>query len=386
MELSRFIESNEGVIVAEWEAFAQTYLHSAAHMDRTALRDHVVGLLRFIANDLRTSETERERSEKAKGQGRKEGGARDSAAETHATLRFTGGFDTIEMISEFRALRASVIKLWRAEWANADSADILPDLLRFNEAIDQIMTESLDRFTQKLTHSGSWFVGTLANDLRGPLAGVQDSAHQLLSRGNLSDEQVSKVSEIETSSARINQLVSELIDAVGIRLDKGLRIVPARMDVGTAVREVVKDVQATQPDRKLIIETSGNLSGEWDPARVAQIASNLIGNALLLGLNNSSIDVTAEGSSEEVTVSVHNQGAMSSDEVASVFDPLPREDDENQIQSEKARLALGLFIAQGIVIAHGGRITVTSNEEQGTTFAAHLPRKNRPNLEQAGQK
>src|SRR5665811_381664 len=106
MELAAFIRSEEGAIVAEWEAFAQTYLPPAAHMDRSALRDHIIGLLRFVANDLETSQTERERSEKAKGQGPKEGGAHDSAAETHADLRFTGGFDTVEMISEFRALRA----------------------------------------------------------------------------------------------------------------------------------------------------------------------------------------------------------------------------------------------------------------------------------------
>src|SRR5450759_3591895 len=151
MGLATFIRSNEDVIVAEWEAFAHTYLPSAAQMDRSALRDHIIGLLRFIAGDLETSETERERSEKAKGQGPKEGGPHDSAAENHATLRVTGGFDTIEMIAEFRALRASVIKLWRAEWAESDAADILPDLLRFNEAIDQVMTESLGRFTQKFT-------------------------------------------------------------------------------------------------------------------------------------------------------------------------------------------------------------------------------------------
>ena len=101
MELAAFIRSEEGAIVAEWEAFAQTYLPSAAHMDRSALRDHIIGLLRFVANDLETSQTERERSEKAKGQGPKEGGAHDSAAETHANLRFTGGFDTVEMIVNF---------------------------------------------------------------------------------------------------------------------------------------------------------------------------------------------------------------------------------------------------------------------------------------------
>jgi hypothetical protein len=206
MELAAFIRSNEEVIVAEWEAFAQTNVPSAAHMDRSALRDHIIGLLRFIADDLETSETERERSEKAKGRGPKEGGAHDSAAETHASLRFTGGFDTIEMISEFRALRASVIKLWRAEWAKADAADILPDLLMFNEAIDQVMTESIGRFTQKF-------------------------AQALLATRNLDDEQVNLVSQIETSASLVNRLVSDLIDAVRALLHEDRPIAPARMDV-----------------------------------------------------------------------------------------------------------------------------------------------------------
>jgi signal transduction histidine kinase len=376
MKLAVFIRSNENVIVAEWEAFAQTYLPSAAHMDRSALRDHVIGLLRFIADDLETFETERERSEKAKGQGLKEGGAHDSAAETHAALRFTGGFDTIEMIAEFRALRASVIKLWRAEWAKAETADILPDLLRFNEAIDQVMTESLARFTQKFTHSGSLFVGTLVHDFRDPLAAVHNSAQALLMRGKLDDEQVNRVSQIETSTSRINRLVSDMIDAVRIRLDKGMPVAPAPMDIGIAVQEAAKEVQEAHPDRKILIETSGDLKGEWDRVRIGQALSNLIGNAVLHGLKTSAIDVAAKSAGQEVKLSIHHEGTIPPDAVATVFDPLPRGEDENQIQSEKAKLDLGLFITKGIVTAHGGKITVTSSKEEGTTFTAHLPRKN----------
>jgi len=375
MELAVFIRSNLAVIVAEWEAFAHTYLPSAAHMDRSALRDHIIGLLRFIADDLETSETERERSEKAKGRGPKEGGAHDSAAETHAALRFTGGFDTIEMVSEFRALRASVIKLWRAEWANTDAADILPDLLRFNEAIDQVMTESLGRFTQKLTHSGGLFVGTLVHDVRGPLAAVHNSAQALLTRCKLDDEQAGLVSQIETSTSLINRLVSDLIDAVHIHLHEDMPIAPAPMEIRSAVQEAVKEVQAAHPDRRISIETSGDLEGEWDRARVGQVLSNLIGNAVLHGSRTSAIDVTAKDAGHEVVLSVHTEGAISPDAIANVFDPLPRGEDENPIQSEKARLDLGLFISKAIVTAHGGKITVTSSKQEGTTLAAHLPRK-----------
>jgi len=375
MELAAFIRSNEGVIVAEWEAFAHTYLASAAHMDRSALRDHIIGLLRFIADDLETSETERERSEKAKGRGPKEGGALDSAAETHAALRFTGGFDTIEMISEFRALRASVIKLWRAEWANTDAADILPDLLRFNESIDQVMTESLGRFTEKLTHSGSLFVGTLVHDFRGPLAAVDTSAKALLTRGKLDDEQAGLVSQIEASTSLISRLVSDLIDAVRIHLHEDMPIATAPMEIGSVVQEAVKEVQAAHPDRRISIETSGDLEGEWDRARVGQVLSNLIGNAVLHGSRTSAIDVAAKGAGHEVVLSVHTEGAISPEAIAAVFDPLPLGEDANPIQSEQARLDLGLFITKGIVTAHGGKITVTSSKEEGTTFAAHLPRK-----------
>lgn len=218
MRLADFIRSNEEVIIAGWQAFAQTYLPSAEHMDRTALRDHIIGLLHFIADDLETSETERERSDKAKGQGPKGGELHDGAAETHADLRFTAGFDTIEMISEFRALRASVIKLWRAEWAKVD--DVLPDLLRFNEAIDQIMTESLARFVEKFSNSGNQIIETLVNDIRDPLAELHQIAQRLLERGKLSAEDVKLVIQMSSISSKVNGSVSDVIEAVGIPLGK----------------------------------------------------------------------------------------------------------------------------------------------------------------------
>ena len=376
MELSAFIRSKEEAIIAEWEAFARTYLPSAAYMDRSALRDHILGLLRFIADDLDTCQTERERSEKAKGQGQKAGGADDSAAETHADLRYTGGFDTVEMISEFRALRASVIKLWRAEWAETETTEILPDLLRFNEAIDQVMTESLSRFTDKFNHSGSLLVEVLVNDFRNPLAAVHKTVQALLTEGKLDDEQVNRMSQIESSTSQLGRLVSDLIDAARIHLNKGIPIAPAPMDLGTAVQEAAKELEAANSDRKILIQTSGGLKGEWDRARVGQLLSSLIGNAIFHGLNTSAIHAAAKGAGEEVTLSVHSDGALLPNVVATVFDPLPRGEDDNQIQSEKAKLDLGLFIAKGIATAHGGKITVTSSEEEGTTFTLHLPRKN----------
>ena len=212
MGLAEFIRSNEDAIRAGWEDFARTYLPSAKHLDRATIRDHIIGLLRFIADDLETPETERERSKKAKGQGPEGGGKHGIAASTHADLRFEAGFDTIEMIAEFRALRASVIKLWRSEWSKVD--DVLPDLLRFNEAVDQIMTESLYRFVDKLNVSGSQIVGTIVSDVRDPLLATSVSARLLMENNKLSAEDTAVVSQIIATITRIDASLSEVIDAV----------------------------------------------------------------------------------------------------------------------------------------------------------------------------
>ena len=212
MGLAEFIRSNEEAIVAGWEDFARTYLPSAEHLDRATIRDHIIGLLRFIADDLETPETERERSEKAKGQGPEGGGKHGVAASTHADLRFEAGFDTIEMIAEFRALRASVIKLWRGEWSKVD--DVLPDLLRFNEAIDQIMTESLYRFVDKLENSGNKIIGTIVTNVRDPLLATNTSARLLMESNKLSAEDTKVVSQIIATIAQIDVSLSEVINAV----------------------------------------------------------------------------------------------------------------------------------------------------------------------------
>ena len=228
MGLAEFIRSNEEAIIAEWQAFAQTYLPSAKHMDRAALRDHIIGLLHFVADDLETPETERERGEKAKGQGTKGGAQRDGAAETHADLRFTAGFDTIEMISEFRALRASVLKLWRGEWAKVD--DVLPDLMRFNEAIDQIMTESLARFVENFNSSGSQILESLVSDIRKPLLAMHESSKRLLENGNLTKQDAQLVAQMAETNSKVNRFVSAVIDAVGNPIGKVKLNAPAQID------------------------------------------------------------------------------------------------------------------------------------------------------------
>ena len=152
MGLAAFIQLHEKDIIEEWETFAQTCKPAADDMDPPALRNHIRKLLQFIIDDLRTPQTEEERSKKAKGMGPK--AEDDSVAGTHGEIRLTDGFDLVQVHSEFRALRASVLKLWSNEWTKSNKdwvtpAEIIPDIMRFNEAIDQLVSESLCSYINK---------------------------------------------------------------------------------------------------------------------------------------------------------------------------------------------------------------------------------------------
>ncbi|HEX9174389.1 MAG TPA: RsbRD N-terminal domain-containing protein, partial [Telluria sp.] len=144
MRLADFIRANIEPIVEKWEEFALGAIAPARALDRTALRDHAKEMLLTIAADLDQAQTEQQRSEKAKGRGRKQ--AEETAAEAHGIGRLTAGFDVNETISEYRAFRASIVALWTETDETVQATDFA-DILRFNEAIDQALTESVAAYT-----------------------------------------------------------------------------------------------------------------------------------------------------------------------------------------------------------------------------------------------
>ena len=366
---------NQTTIIAEWEKFART-VPIAENMDRAALRDHVVDLLKFIAKDLETHQTAWEQSEKSKGRQDSED-TKDSPGEKHAEQRFTGGFDTVEMLSEFRALRASVIKLWDRDETQTERD--FKDLVRFNEAIDQIMTESLARYSEKINDARTLFLGTLMHDLRNPLNAILMSAQFLLHLGNMDNKQIQLISQIEASTGRITNLVSALIDEVRIRLGKGVPLSPAPMNMEEAVHQAVREIRAANPQRRVSLVTAGNLEGQWDNDRIGQMLSNLMGNAIQHGIPEEEISVEAKEIPDGIMISVKNQGVpIPKALLPMIFDPLTRGMGKAQAQSASGSLGLGLFITKGIIEAHGGKIIVESTEAGGTIFTVQLPRAVQP--------
>lgn len=373
MRLSDFIASNAEPVLAEWEAFARTHIPAGESMDVAGLRDHAAEILKAVARDLRTPQTECERGEKAQGDAEPHPGAPDTAAETHGALRAEAGFTLAQMVSEFRALRASVIRLWRATQTPAPTD--FEDLMRFNEAIDQALAESVSRYARDLEHSKEMFLAILGHDVRTPLGAIMMSATGLLMSQNLGQPQQAAASRILTSGTRIQQLVNDLLDFTRTRLGAGIPLLCAALDLGEVCRQVVDEAAAYHPDRELRFEASGPERGSWDGARMGQALANLVGNAGQHGAADTPVSVTLRGTADEVVVAVHNMGpVIPAGQMHLIFSPLKRIARGATRPHDSGSMGLGLYIASEIVRAHGGRIDVASSEAAGTTFTVHLPR------------
>ena len=378
MRLSHFISTHREHILEEWVAFARTCLPIANTMDLAALRDHASEMLEAIVADLNTTQSKLEQSEKSEGKSdaQPDSVAPDTAAQSHGAERAESGFDVEQMVAEYRALRASVIRLW-IEKAGELALQDLEDVMRFNEAIDQALAESTARYTQNRNNSKEMFIAMLSHDLRTPLGAVITSA-QAMASTKASPETITKTASIILNSGRrMNALVDDLLDFTRSRLGDGIPIVRDEMDIEMVCRQTVEELAALHPHRVLNFEAAGVLQGMWDRARVSQALSNVSGNAVQHGSADSPINVMVRGDADEVTLTVHNRGpAIPKSELNQIFDPMHRVALDNPV-APSSNLGLGLYIAERIVAAHGGKIGVDSSEEKGTTFTIRLPRRMR---------
>lgn len=371
MALAEFILDKVEPILEEWEKFAAT-MPQGSGMSRKALRDEAGRILRQIAEDMCKPETPEQQETKSKSwvpAARREAG--DIAA-AHARERRQAGFDLNEMVAEYRALRATVVRLWTRDMDRADS-ETLYELTRFNEALDETWVEAVARYSDELNRSRELLLGILGHDLRTPLSAVLMSARFMLDYGDLNDPSANATARILHSAKHIEEMISALLDVTRMRLGGSLSMQCRPADLKEVSRQVVDEIRAAHPKREIRCATKGDLQGSWDSDRLAQMLSNLLANAIQHGAADRPISLSACDAGDEVLVRVHNQGEPIPEAATRrLFEPMLQTEPE---AAKPKGLGLGLYIVRAIVEAHGGRIDLDSSREQGTTFGVHLPRK-----------
>ena len=373
MRLSEFIRQHVDRIVDEWEQFAKTITPAAINMDRVALRDHAKAILLAAARDMTTAQTAGEQLAKAKGEGPEKTPSLDEAGASHGELRHTVGFDLVQMTSEFRHLRACVIRMWVSSLEVPDLA-YLQDMIRFNEAIDEALAESTAAYAEQVDHSRDLFLAILGHDLRAPLQAISMSTELLLRKAPLEGDALTCAINIKRGARHMAVMVSDLLELVRSRLGKSLPIEPKPMDLADAAHAAIAEACAGNPECDPIVRVVGDTRGVWDAGRLDQLLQNLIGNALQHGLNKRDVTVTVTGEPDSVRLTVHNFGVpIPDDAIPTLFDPLVRSASEDLGQPTTS-LGLGLFIVKEVVDAHGGTIDVSSSQTDGTLFTVVLPR------------
>jgi len=366
MRLSELIRADTERIIREWEEFAKT-LSAGVSLPRWLLRVHASAILQSIAHDIETPKFPVK--QEAKGEGSP--GPLEHVAAAHVNLRIESGFDLVQIMAEYRALRACVLRLWRESDPHG-FAKGAEEITRFTEAIDQAVAETVPIYEQREAQYRDRFLGILGHDLRNPLNSISMNATSLAGTKELNEKQLGAVSRIVSSVRRMDHMVNDILDFARGRLGSPMAITPVGANLGTLVREVADEVQSANPGFSVDVDTNGDLSGDWDTERLKQLLSNLLLNAIQHG-SGKNVAVNAKSDENLVLLEVCNEGPPIPKELlGTMFDPLVhgRSSDQNS-----AGLGLGLFIVNEIVSAHRGTIAVTSSQDAGTIFSVRLPRR-----------
>jgi signal transduction histidine kinase len=375
MRLADFILQDMEPILEHWEAFAATLVPAAANMESLALRDHAQQILLAVATDLRASQTREAQREKSLGRGPVPVDAPETAAQTHALLRARAGFNINQLAAEYRALRASVLRLWMDDCARGVQ-DVV-DVIRFNEAIDQALAESIAFFAAQAEQNRNLLLGMLGHDMRSPLQAIQATATYLeaLNAGDLVSEAAARLIR---SGARMHALLDDMTDFNRTKLGLGINVTAKGVDLAEVLGDELDELRAVHPDRQIELQVSGNLQGAWDGRRLQQLLGNLVLNAVKYGAQDTPVRVVVTGDATHVRIEVKNSGAaIEHATLARMFDPLTRGPDHPGEADRSGSLGLGLYIASEIARAHHGVIEARSDEME-TSFSVSLPRANEP--------
>ncbi len=374
MRLSQFINTHLDEIISEWESFALTQTPAAETMSAPALRDHAKPMLQAIALDIESWQNPAKQFEKSQGQAPETRG-KPSAASIHGSMRQASDFSLLQLSAEFRALRATVLRLWLPKVTQMTPTTTY-EMIRFNEAIDQSLAESVVTYSARAERARDMFLAILGHDLRAPLAAM-GMAGQMLGQPTLAPDQATQLGQRVQRNARLMScMVDDLLSYSQAQLGGAMPLTLLPVDLATVCAQTIESAQAAHPAAHFVFSADGALTGQFDQVRLHQLIANLLANAVRYGTPGAPITLHAHGEVDTITLAVCHQGEpIDADALAIIFTPLVQlsKDAEDDMRP-RTSMGLGLFVAHEIASAHGGTLDVVSSVADGTIFTLCLPR------------
>jgi signal transduction histidine kinase len=374
MRLAMFIRGNLELILLGWEGFARS-IKELDNANTFELRGHAKSLLIAIAVDIETDQTDSESYIKSRGA--RDFSSQDTVAEYHAISRIESGFSINDLLSEFRFLRSNIITLWNLENLS-DKSFIILDMIRFNESIDQLIAIATLKYSAILKNSQNVFLAILGHDIKNPVGAISMAVQILLRNSTFTEKQKKLLEQINRSVKRTDEMILNLLDFSATQLGGEMSVYFLPINFSEECLNIKNELETFYPKRIILLEMDGDLNASWDKARIGQVLSNLIANAISHGDPNKPIWVTAIGDNESIVFTIQNEGKVIPPiELRHLFDPVKRfsffSDSKNTINIDR-HLGLGLFIISSIIRLHNGSINVTSTLLGGTTFTVKLPK------------
>jgi signal transduction histidine kinase len=304
--------------------------------------------------------------------------ARDGLYQTHHTPRLYGleSYISVPIVLRDGTFFGTLCAI-DAKPATLKSGSVVPMFKLFAELIAghlddrRVLLESQAKLAQseEAAELREQFIAVLGHDLRNPIAAVQNGV-TLLKRNPPPERATAIVAMMEQTVARMGKLVANILDLALGQLGGGIEIAPEEArPLATTLEQIVMETRAAYPDREIEVRFELNRPVAADHARIGQLFSNLLVNAVTHGSQKDPIQVAAKIREDAFELSVSNRGPpIPTEAIERLFQPFYRGNPSRR----SGGLGLGLYIASQIAAAHGGTLDVAPDAD-GATFTFRMP-------------